>query len=504
MKKTKKFVMSFIAVLMAVLLIVPAAPAVAEAAEVGAEEVNGLVGAFEDFFKAAYDFIMAIINFFKNIGKPSNPGGTAPAPETTTEEPTTEEPTTEAPDPEGSYPVFTAEELRAAIAEGKDFIVVKESFEITAPIAIPDNASVKIYGKGNTIKRAAAEEEFSMFTVGAGASLTLEAIIADGGAVWTGESDPVLLRPTTNEGLTTAGAIVATAANAAIILEDGAVLQNNDGANAVNLGTRIGATLTLNGGEIINNNSGAGAIWGGGHIYINEGKINGNSSTGLAGAIRMVSSCNLTMTGGEMNHNKAVTNGGAVWGYGASTYTLSGGEIAYNSAACGGAIYTGDSSPFYISGDFELHHNTAADSGAIRFTNRTGLTMTGGKIYDNEANGYDDFTWAWNLGANISGGEIADDFTLVSGLGVTIGAADITGVVHFQLGTTHNTVYLTNDFNGFKFTVAAGDNFAVFNMKPAAGYEYAEGDENKLVCQNEGYETYWDAATATFRLRAAE
>ena len=410
----------------------------------------------------------------------------------------------EDPDPVGSYPVYTVEELVAAIEAGETFIALKEDFEITTPIEIPANANVTIDGKGNTIARVAGGEAVSMINLAEGANITLEDVIVDGGAVWSGEVDATLGRGTENTGVATTGAIIAAAKNSAIVLGEGAVLQNNDGAYAVNLGTRIGATLTLDGGEIINNNSGSGAVWGGGHITINSGKINSNSSTGLAGAIRMVSSCNLTMNGGEINNNKATSNGGAIWGYGASTYNFNGGEMAYNSGAVGGAIYTGDGSVINISGDFELHNNTGTEGGAVRFTNRTTLNMTGGKIYDNTStnNSNWDAFYGWNIAANIKGGEIADDFTLDSGLYCTLGAADITGVVHFALNTGHNTALLTSDFKGFEFTVAAGDNFASFNLDPADGYVYTEGDEDKLVCLNEGYKTYWDADKGVFKIKS--
>lgn len=45
--------------------------------------------------------------------------------------------------------------------------------------------------------------------------------------------------------------------------------------------------------------------------------------------------------------------------------------------------------------------------------------------------------------------------------------------------------------------------FANFNFKPAEGYTYTAGDEVKLVCLNDGYTVYWDAATGTFRLQSA-
>ena len=39
-------------------------------------------------------------------------------------------------------------------------------------------------------------------------------------------------------------------------------------------------------------------------------------------------------------------------------------------------------------------------------------------------------------------------------------------------------------------------------LDPADGYVYTEGDELKLVCLNDGYETYWDAEAKVFRLKA--
>ena len=87
--------------------------------------------------------------------------------------------------------------------------------------------------------------------------------------------------------------------------------------------------------------------------------------------------------------------------------------------------------------------------------------------------------------------------------GLILGNAEIDGIINYNLGTNHNTAYLAAEFASFKFTVnESAANFAQFNLQPASGYTYVEGDEAKLVCMNEGYETYWDAATSTFRLRA--
>lgn len=397
-------------------------------------------------------------------------------------------------------PVSNANELKIALANHEENIVLTRNIEVAEKLSVDYDATIN--GAGYIISRANGFTD-TIFTVTGGATFTVEDAVIDGGAVWINSlSDNTAL---TNSGITATGYLIAAESNASIVLNEGAVLQNNDGAHAVTLGTRIGATLTMNGGWIINNRSGSGAVWGGGHITMNEGsKINNNISTGSAGAIRMVSSCNLTMNGGEISNNTAAGSGGAIWGYGASVYNLNGGEMSNNTAVAGGAIYTGDGSTINISGDFEMCGNTATDAGAMRLSNRTAFKMSGGKISGNIStnspawNGF----YGWNPGVNISGGELNDDIYIQGGLTPTVGGSGINGVIHFDLSTNHNTANLATDFATIKFTVANDSNFSAFNFKPASGYVYTEGDEAKLVCLNEGYETYWDTTTGTFRLQA--
>ena len=391
-------------------------------------------------------------------------------------------------------------ELLSALNDKEKTIYLGESFTLDATVEIPE--SVTIYGKGHTVSRAAGFTG-TLFSVPAEKTLTIENVVLDGGALWTGTVDPTLQRGETNTGVTATGNLIATNGNGSIVLNPGAVLQNNVGAHAVSLATRGGGSLTINGGEILNNASDSGAIWGGGLIVLNSGKINGNSSSGLAGAIRMVSSCNMEVHGGEINHNKAATDGGVIWGYGSSTYTFTGGEMAYNEAGgTGGAIYTGTYSILKISNSFEMHDNKAANSGAIRLTDHTSLTMTGGKIYGNTQNGQPNAFNTWNNTVSLTGGEISDDISYVGGLNLTVGAAKIDGVISYDLSTNHNTAYLSADFNGFKFKVNENaENFSAFHFKPADGYVYTAGDEAKLICLTPGYETVWDAASGTFKLQ---
>ena len=396
-------------------------------------------------------------------------------------------------------PVSSFEELTNALAAKMEKIV------LTADVSVPEGLivdyDVTIDGAGKAIVRDASYTG-AVITVKNGVTFTAENVTIDGGAVWA--SSMATEATVTNSGIVATGDLIVAEANAKIVLNEGAVLQNNDGAFAVNLGTRIGATLTLNGGEILYNRSSAGAVWGGGHITINSGKINNNMSTGSAGAIRMVSNCNLTMNGGEICNNTAPASGGAIWGYGASVYNLNGGKMSGNTAAAGGAIYTGDGSTINISGTFELTNNTATEVGALRLSNRTVFNMTGGKVSGNVStnapkwNGF----YGWNSAVNISGGELADDIYIQGGLTPNVGGDGITGVVHFDVSTTHNTVNLKKDFGTIKFTVAEGSNFAAFNFAPAADYVYTEGDEAKLVCLNEGYSTYWNAEKGVFNVKA--
>ena len=411
--------------------------------------------------------------------------------------------------------VSNAEELASAIENKNEHIVLTDN--ITIPKSLVIDSNVKIDGNGYEINRTSGISSFSLrastepytgtiFTVKGGATLELTNVTVDGGAIWTGEIDETLQRGTTNGGITATGALVATEGNGALILGEGAVLQNNDGANAVGLSTRAGSKLIINGGEILNNHSAAGAIYGGGEIILNSGKVNGNHG-GIGGAIRVVTNVGtvLTMNGGEMNHNLSDGNGGAIWA-GASrsnnVYVLNGGEMAYNySKAAGGAIYAGYYETVKIGGTFKMHDNDSVGNvgSAIRFHDHATLIMTGGEVYNHR----DNSLFLYNNSASITGGTISDNFGYSGGLGLTMGEANITGVIAYDLGTNHNTAYLAESFNSFKFTVnESAANFAQFNFKPAAGYTYTEGDEAKLICMNDGYETYWDAAAGVFKLQS--
>ncbi len=372
-----------------------------------------------------------------------------------------------------------------------------------------DNAVID--GDGITVYRTEDMAGKPLISVASGYTVTLSNITLDGGAKWTGAIDPVLLRGTTNSGIATTANIISTSGNANIVLGEGAVVQNNDGSNAISLATRGGGTLTLDGGEILNNNGGgAGAIWGGGHIVINDGKINGNYG-GIGGVVRTVDGqsgrvVSFTMNGGEIKNNSA-NNGGVIWSGNNLDVFFNGGEIADNYAASGGGVVWGGSADKYVvSGNVEIHDNVAGELGNVFRMNHyrwPSLTITGGRIYDNDAESGQAAIYALNNPVSLLGGYIDDDILFTGNDYLTVGAVELLGTVHCSIGLNVNQVKLTVDFSGFKFTAdEAAANFAAFNLKPAEGYVYTEGDEAKLVCMNENYVTYWDAATESFRLQA--
>ncbi|MBR3847824.1 MAG: hypothetical protein IKM21_00860 [Oscillospiraceae bacterium] len=397
-----------------------------------------------------------------------------------------------------SFPVSSVADLEMAIASGATSVTLTEDVGIDAPINI--SSDLTINGNGSVLERA---DDYTgvMFNVTNGADLTLNDIVLDGGAIWNSGSTLSLRSSNvlTNTGATATGSLVVVPAGSTVTLGSDVVIMNNDGASAVN----NSGTLIIDGAEITNNRAaGGGAVWNAGTLIINSGKINNNHAD-IGGAIRMTTGKTLIMNGGEMNHNTAATTGGAIYGYTRENCTFNGGEMAYNTAGtAGGAIWSGTYAPYTIAGDFEMHDNSDAQlGGAIRFSDHASLTMTGGKVYNNTTDGESYAFFLNNNTATITGGEISDDFSYAGGLGLTVGKADITGTIRYNLGTNHKTAYLASEWNGFKFTVEEA-HIATFNFKPAADYTYVAGDEAKLVCQNSGYKTYWDAATSTFRLMA--
>ena len=401
--------------------------------------------------------------------------------------------------------VANAEQFRIALANKEKNIVFIDDIVIDATYAI--NYNLNINGQGHALYRenmttfnnrnAAEPYNGTVFEVNNGATLNLIDIVVDGGANWTGEEDNILKRGTVNSGITAGGSlVVASGAGTKVVLGEGAVIQNNAGVIAVSI---TNATLDIDGGEIINNHADGGAIWGAGTINLYSGKINHNSSPSISGAVRMTSNNKFSMYGGEVSYNKATTLGGAIYTYTNTTLILAGGEMKGNYSTLGGAIYMPVKGHIYIEGDFRMVGNIANDAGGIRFYQTSTFVMTGGYIADNISinspswNGF----YCWGVSPSITGGEIVDAVTIQSGT-PTIGADVSFGALYLSNVTTCN---LAEGFDNIRFKIDASSSFTEFKFVPAAGYTYIEGDEDKLVCVNEGYETYYDVDEGVFRIR---
>ncbi|MBE7068788.1 MAG: hypothetical protein E7381_05755, partial [Clostridiales bacterium] len=419
-------------------------------------------------------------------------------------------------------PVSNANELKIALANKEENIVLTQDIIVDQNFTV--DYDVHIDGAGYTLCRTdgtalmtlATNEPTiytgNIFTVKAGKTFTIENVTMDGGAVWSGEVNATLGRGTVNTGVVATGAMISTEGNANVVLGEDVVLQNHGSNSAViSLATRGNGTLTINGAKILNNSVTNGAvIWLGGATIMNDGEISGNSGT-LGGIFRSVDSygsynVSVTVNGGKITHNTAPT-GGVIWSGNSLTVTFAGGEIAYNHATSGGGVVWGGSSDkYYITGDVQIHHNTAGELGNVFRMNHfkyPSLEMTGGKVYDNTCEATPYAFYCINDYVKLTGGELKDDVLYTGGVDFTMGNTVIDGIVHFDLSTNHKRVLLAENYNTLRFTVADNaEHYANVHFVPAEGYVYSEGDEAKLVCMNEGYETYWDTATGTFRLRA--
>ncbi|MDR2738270.1 MAG: hypothetical protein LBB68_00325 [Treponema sp.] len=216
----------------------------------------------------------------------------------------------------------------------------------------------------NTITRERSFISGSLFTVGSGASLTLEgspnALVVDGNYA----------------------ASVPVSANAALITVDGGTLNMRDGVvlrNNRNTATNGGGVCVIDGGsftlsgtaEITGNNTANN----GGGVYV--------SGTGSRFDMR-----GGTIGGSGTAKNTAANGGGVLVSNGAS-FTMTGGSVTGNAAATGsggGVCMIGSNSRFEMQGGTiggsGTAKNTAVNGGGVSISNGS-FTMTGGSITGN-------------------------------------------------------------------------------------------------------------------------
>jgi parallel beta-helix repeat protein len=266
-----------------------------------------------------------------------------------------------------------------------------------------DGIHVRLFveaGMTYTIKRVASANTTPMFTVDSSTeSLAIGkagagTLIIDGGAVWTGATDSVLGRGTTNSGVSASGPIVSVAGGT-FTLNEGGILQNNQntgegGAVYVGTDSEIGpGTFSMSGGTIANNaaadNGGGVSCKLGTTFTMSGGTVSGNSSSNgggvYAGNGSSGATITVTMSGGVVTNNSASGDGGGVhicW----TAFTMSGGVIQGNKANRGGGLCNNSGSSFTMNGGVIYGTgsglaNTATSSCASYFKNGTGSAAFG-------------------------------------------------------------------------------------------------------------------------------
>lgn len=236
----------------------------------------------------------------------------------------------------GETAITTVDALNTAISSSTGTLDAPAVITIAAGGITVDSAII-IEGKhikltGGTLTRGDSYAS-NLIEVKNGGSLTLENITLNG-----------------NSGKASGGCLL-NLNNAALFLENGAVLTNNPDT-AINIGYHFSgsSSVTINGGTISNNaaKENGGAIKDTDEktvITIKDGKITGNTANGTdatstyGGAI--YSNGALIIAGGEITGNSTTGRGGGIFKTGGTdkVFTVTGGTISGNSAQTGDNVY---------------------------------------------------------------------------------------------------------------------------------------------------------------------
>lgn len=281
-------------------------------------------------------------------------------------------------------------------------LTVDSNVTLTISAKVTISGNVTISG-GGTIKRGNSYKD-ALIVVGDGASLTLENITVDGGAVWsTDTSDSnhssVLSRGTSNTGISADAAAVEVYGS--LTLGSGAVVQNNERKTSANANdwisytddkvsdkyyvvgggiSVVGGSLNMQSGSTVQNNA----------IFAQTAPdSSAQYPDALGGGIGFYNAKSFNLNGGEIKGNQAITSDNASNGHRAAralgggigavsrsnssgfTATMSGGTISYNmGSSVGGAYYTTDGTDtsqlnVILNGTGIEHNYSAASAGGI-------------------------------------------------------------------------------------------------------------------------------------------
>ena len=255
-----------------------------------------------------------------------------------------------------------------------------------------------------TISRSTGYEG-TFLTVGTG-NLTLEDIIIDGGAVWTGDADSTLARGTVNSGLTATAPLIKLTGTGTINFGDGCVIQNcyYNGEGTVIYTSAAGTVNFLDGSIVRNTQSYDGSIFiaNGSKTVLNikGGEFYGNNGTRYAGVVMFYGNTFGYVTGGNFHNNKSTTWGGVLFTMSSSTVlNIANATFTNNYSANGGVIFFGGPSTNTID-NCTFVNNSAVNGGVLciyangkhtftdcEFSGNT-ATAKGGAIFDYEQNNF--------------------------------------------------------------------------------------------------------------------
>lgn len=281
-----------------------------------------------------------------------------------------------------------------------------------------------IDGEGHKITLKCMSQVFEVGTSSYQATLTLQNITVDGGAVWSG-NDPAS-RVNTGASWPVSYHLAVVDVNSTLIL-DRAILQNSDftGNNSFGAAVRVlSGKLIMREGSAIRNNSAKGTGTGvyvdaGAEFQMEGGEISGNYVGSGGGGVGVVSGGKFTMTGGKLSENYAANNGGGIWSQGA--FEMSGGTIIGNQSTLGGGGLSVFSGTAKLTGG-QISGNTITGSmgGGVLVYNGS-LTVGGSPVIANNTKMNEETN---NIYLN-SGKTIAVEGSLTQGaqIGVTVPAS---------------------------------------------------------------------------------
>lgn len=332
-----------------------------------------------------------------------------------------------------------------------DTVALHEDGTVSATATLNSAKTVAVEGNGHTLTRASGFTA-ALVNVTGSANLTLQNLTLDGGAVWTGDVDPVLGRGTTNSGLSAVQPIVTITGVGGLTLGEGAVLQNNanssnanvaGGISAVRVNKSTTATIVIDGGTIRNMQT---AYFGAAvHLRDNStmtvknGTIEGNYSPSNS-AICSDNTATLTIDDGTFRNNKSGGTAGVIWTSTGST-TINGGTFTNNYAAGNGGVYFASkpSASLTINGGTFENNESGAAGGVIYSQKSTAVsnatfannvaTTNGGALCLTAGGTVSNVSFAENTAA-AGGGIWSNGALTVDGAGFTDNSADTGAAIH--------------------------------------------------------------------------